>query len=187
MIPDGQEEYQVHRRPEVALHALWLLRYYMLRRPGEKRWCLPYYAFTMARALLGLHASAEHWSVPEYMDARLREFGLEPETFQVVDKKRWAVAWKLLNRHWAKGAPWRIQRPDFQAEFDKAMRNPNQAPEEATNISYTFLRDKYRPQRDSWQRKNRPNRKAPKQTFYRPRNVFSSRVSRYLSELENGE
>lgn len=182
MIPDDKEEYQVHRRPEVALHALWLLRYYMQRRPGEKRWCLPYYAFTMARALLGLHAQADHWSVPDYMDERLRTFGLEPETFAVVDKRRWAIAWKILNRHWAKGAPWRLQRDLFQAEFDKAMRTANHV-EEAAPVSYTLLRDKYRPRRDSWNVK-RPNRKAPKQSFYRPQNIFSSRVSRYLSELE---
>jgi hypothetical protein len=178
MIPDGYEEFEVIRRPEVVLAMLWLLRYYMQRQPGKARWALAYYAFTMARALLGLHGINSHWTAPDYMDDRLRHFGLEPETRSVKDPKRWAIAWKILNQHWASGAPWRINRETFNRDFDEAMRQPGEI-EPAAPHCYTFLRAKDRPRRDSW-------RKLKKDNFYRPRTkpLFQTRIDRYLSELE---
>lgn len=190
MIPEETEaeteEFTILRRPEIVLLAVWLLYYYMNRTPGKPRPALPYYSMTMAARILGLHGQDHHWSLGEYTDERLRRFGLEPTTGQVVDKQRWAIAWKIVSGHRqpTRGCPWRITAEEFERAYDAAMRQPDSIPE-AAPISITRTRAKHRPYKDSWDVKKFKPKEPVKPTAYRPRNVFQSRVEKYTAELED--
>jgi hypothetical protein len=184
MIPEQTEEFEIQRRPEVVLLAVWLLLYYMNRTPGKPRPVLPRYAIAMASRILGLHGENEHWSLGDYTDERLRRFGLGPTTGQVVDKQRWAIAWNIVSGHRkARGCPWRISAEEFEKAYDEAMRQPANIPE-AAPISITKVRAKNRPYKDSWDVKKFKPTAPVKPTAYRAQNVFQSRVKRFLAELD---
>jgi hypothetical protein len=184
MIPEETEEYEIQRRPEVVLLALWLLHYYMNRTPGRPRPALPRYAIAMASRILGLHGVNEHWAMGDYVDERLSRFGLDPTTHQVVDKQRWAVAWKIVTGHRkARGCPWRISAEEFEKAYDEAMRQPGNIPE-AAPIYITHVRAKNRPYKGSWDVKKFKSKEPVKPSFYRQQRLFQSRVKRYFAELE---
>ena len=188
MINDNEEyeEYEATRSPQTVLFAVWLLYYYMQRTPGKPRPALAYYAIAMAARILGLHGLKDRWSLPPNgADERLRRFGLEPTIHQVVDPKRWAIAWKILNRHWEHGCPWRLQSDTFEKEFDQASRRDGNIPiPEAAPVTFKKLRLKNRPKKEAWNVKKFKPSEPPKPTGYRPQNIFQTRVNRYMAELE---
>jgi hypothetical protein len=177
------EEFESVRYPQPVLFAIWLLYYYMNRTPGKPRPALMYSAWVMAARILGLHGANNQWSLPDYADERLRRFGLEPTTHQVIDKKRWAIAWNIINRHQSYGCPWRIQSEVFEKEYDEAMRRGGDIPD-AAPVTFTRKRAKNRPRKEAWDVKKFKPKEEMHPTFYRPRNVFQSRVQHYMRELE---
>lgn len=133
---EPKERYYFKHHPEAVLTCLKVLAWYL--GDGKERWCLARYSWTMAARILGLYGKDGKWRAPSYWRKRLKGFGLNPETFQIEDQKRFGVAWEMLNKYCEEGRPWDLTLSGYSVVM-KEVEEGTRAWKPAGVVSIPFV------------------------------------------------
>lgn len=168
--------------PEAVLNAVKVLRWYL--KDGSYRWPLARYTWVMAHSILGVHAQKGKWRLESYWRKRLFDFGIDPDTCQVIDQRKFGVMWQEINEHHAKeGKPWRMPLEDFLRAYRASFQSGYKTAGPFTRTVMLPARTSPRASsRHPWKMRSRDG-KAIEGAKKIGNLVYQSRIKKYLEEM----